>query len=471
MTDITLTPIVTGYNLSKINDNFTELERVINDELLHLVGGNNVMQQDIDMNSNDILNVNVLNAQSITEGGVSIADQVAAAAASAAAASASEAASGVSEVNAAGSESAAAASAAAASAAVAQLIWRDVIFKGAGDSPVTVVQDDSGKLFACDTSAGDVVINLPEINTLSLPYTVGVKKTSVDGNKIIVNRSGSDTIDGVTSVSVQASEAGYTLVADTDPAPDEWTSMAFGATGGDIVVDSFVDAVDYTSGTTTQLTLSAAPGTATNITITFDGVAQHTSTFSVAGQVVTFTSPIPLGVSEVEARIGITVALGIPADDSVITDSIQDNAVTTPKIADGAVTASKLDVSVLQAIYPVGSVYINATVETSPATLLGFGTWARVGAGRVMVDSDIGDPDFDVLGETGGAKTHTLTEAEMPAHTHNYTRTDGGNTNNFVFSLDTDGAHTTVATSSTGGNAPHNNVQPYVVVAMWKRTA
>lgn len=57
MTDITLKDITSGYNVSRINYNFDKIEYSINNEILHLVGGNNVMQQDLDMNSNSILNV------------------------------------------------------------------------------------------------------------------------------------------------------------------------------------------------------------------------------------------------------------------------------------------------------------------------------------------------------------------------------------------------------------------------------
>ena len=56
MTDIVLDEIRSGYNLQKINDNFEEIERVINEEVVHNTGGNNVMQQDFDMNSFKILN-------------------------------------------------------------------------------------------------------------------------------------------------------------------------------------------------------------------------------------------------------------------------------------------------------------------------------------------------------------------------------------------------------------------------------
>lgn len=57
MTDITLDPITSGYNLSKINTNFDKVENAINDDVIHRQGGNNTMLQDLDMNSYALLNV------------------------------------------------------------------------------------------------------------------------------------------------------------------------------------------------------------------------------------------------------------------------------------------------------------------------------------------------------------------------------------------------------------------------------
>lgn len=59
MTDTALTPITSGYNLSKINANFDAIETVINEQMVHTIGGNNVMQQDLDMNGHDLLNLNI----------------------------------------------------------------------------------------------------------------------------------------------------------------------------------------------------------------------------------------------------------------------------------------------------------------------------------------------------------------------------------------------------------------------------
>lgn len=67
--------------------------------------------------------------------------------------------------------------------------------------------------------------------------------------------------------------------------------------------------------------------------------------------------------------------------------------------------------------FPVGYIYISVD-PTNPATVLGYGTWAAFAAGRVLVGIDAGQTEFDTVEETGGAKTHTLTTAEMPSHTH-----------------------------------------------------
>lgn len=56
MTDIVLTPITSGYNLTKINSNFVKVQDNINNDIIHNVGGNNVMHQDLDLNFNSLLN-------------------------------------------------------------------------------------------------------------------------------------------------------------------------------------------------------------------------------------------------------------------------------------------------------------------------------------------------------------------------------------------------------------------------------
>jgi hypothetical protein len=120
--------------------------------------------------------------------------------------------------------------------------------------------------------------------------------------------------------------------------------------------------------------------------------------------------------------------------------------------------------------YPVGAVYISVDF-TPPSTLFG-GTWERFGKGRTLVSLDSEDTDFDTAEETIGAKTHTLSVAEIPSHTHTVSGIENPRGTGSDGSEDGASSFTnSLTTSATGGGQAHNNLQPYVVVYMWKRTA
>ena len=127
--------------------------------------------------------------------------------------------------------------------------------------------------------------------------------------------------------------------------------------------------------------------------------------------------------------------------------------------------------------YPVGSIYMNCSNATNPGTLLGFGTWSAFGEGRVLIGIDSSDTDFDTAEETGGSKTHTLTEAQLPSHRHQVGSNDsgtgtGGAAGNMELVRDAGtGNGPAVNSSFTGSGQAHTIVQPYIVVYMWKRTA
>ena len=150
-------------------------------------------------------------------------------------------------------------------------------------------------------------------------------------------------------------------------------------------------------------------------------------------------------------------------------------------VKDGGVTLQKLASALKDAIYPVGSIYTNATNSANPATFIGFGTWAAFGAGRVPVGIDSSDTDFDTAEETGGAKTHELTKAEIPPHLHTYNMKanipGGTNAGGDAYSLGTASYNTGAGNvlgengNGTGDASAHNNLQPYIAVYMWKRTA
>jgi hypothetical protein len=157
----------------------------------------------------------------------------------------------------------------------------------------------------------------------------------------------------------------------------------------------------------------------------------------------------------------------------------------TTQIATTAfVTAAALSLST---IYPIGSIY-TSTVSTNPSTLFGFGTWVAFGAGRVL----IGDGGGYAAGATGGSAdaivvshNHTATTTSTDSgHTHGISPgawTDGGGKvegNSFSFggkvtATQSSTANITSSTSisTTGSSGTGANLQPYVVVYMWNRTA
>lgn len=126
-------------------------------------------------------------------------------------------------------------------------------------------------------------------------------------------------------------------------------------------------------------------------------------------------------------------------------------------------TPAALD-SILDYIYPVGSVYISYS-HNSPATMFG-GTWVRIENAFLWgIDSDGG------IGVTGGSKTHTLTVNELPSHSHGAVysgNVSGTKTHPWLASGGSAMAYGAIA---TGGGAAHNNMPPYVQVSIWRRTA
>lgn len=129
----------------------------------------------------------------------------------------------------------------------------------------------------------------------------------------------------------------------------------------------------------------------------------------------------------------------------------------------------------VEAAYPVGSIYMNANTDENPETLLGFGTWDSFGEGRVLVGVDDSDSDFDEAEKTGGEKRHTLTTSEMPSHSHRTaTGEDSGDYDygeNIVATPRLQGRNGYTDTNSVGDGNSHNNLQPYITVYMWIRTA
>lgn len=136
-------------------------------------------------------------------------------------------------------------------------------------------------------------------------------------------------------------------------------------------------------------------------------------------------------------------------------------------------------VNLLDIIYPIGSMYMSFN-DTSPASIVG-GSWDKI------VDKCLRASDDTSV---GGSDIHTLTTAQMPAHSHTIaggpTRGQTGlkaNTCEYqVASYSTNGAWTpiwgsgfnavdTTVISTVGTSAAHNNLPAYQNLYCWRRTA
>ena len=160
-------------------------------------------------------------------------------------------------------------------------------------------------------------------------------------------------------------------------------------------------------------------------------------------------------------------------------------------------------------IYPAGSIYISVN-NTNPEVLFPGTTWVAFGAGRTLVGINSSDTDFDTVEETGGSKTKTLADTNIPAHIHHVSaktsigtakstviqaRFNGGydgtsgynsfsydgysgasNSGGSIAYLSGSGHTHSVDinefnTDSTGTGTAFNIMNPYITVYMWKRTA
>lgn len=131
--------------------------------------------------------------------------------------------------------------------------------------------------------------------------------------------------------------------------------------------------------------------------------------------------------------------------------------------------------------HPIGSIYISTSSTFNPQTAWG-GTWVKTADGRCL----IGANDTYPLGSTGGEAAHYLTGNEMPPHWHTAGKVVGfklGHTGIARSALDknseqflwidqsSNSASSELSTTAEGGGASHNNMQPYLAVYIWERTA
>ena len=161
-------------------------------------------------------------------------------------------------------------------------------------------------------------------------------------------------------------------------------------------------------------------------------------------------------------------------------NSVKENTSSTKMLVNSGNTVmyrdwNKLVNSIKSAMYPVGSVYITYN-NNNPGNFLG-GTWVQFGQGRTLVGEGTGNDGSTSMSftanNTGGEYKHKLTVDEIPSHNHQYyspvvqkvaASSSGSTYGNY-------NKQYLIGTDYAGGDGYHNNVQPYITVYFWRRTA
>ena len=209
-----------------------------------------------------------------------------------------------------------------------------------------------------------------------------------------------------------------------------------------------------------------------------------TASISTAKTLISYHKDVGVGIGKMHERGALDVG-----GDMYVSGTLDSATINGRAIKQNGRT-------LLDMFYPVGAIFIT-TVNTNPSSYMG-GTWQRFGNGQTLVGVNENDGDFNTVQKTGGAKRHTLTTSEMPSHSHEARDVNG---HKAYFWAWTGGPHPAptlwiaggnvsggampaggnplmskqnwegYTTTNTGGGGSHNNLQPYITVYMWKRTA
>lgn len=322
-------------------------------------------------------------------------------------------------------------------------------------------------------AAGDPFATKAELTSATTFYSGGVVRTPTTNDYCIVladeSKQSSTGVDPTTRYSYQGSQWEYQYtVNDTPLTAAQLAALNSGITST-LVTQIGINQSDISSlSTNKQDKLTAGTGiTISNNVISATGGASITvdSALSTTSENPVQNKVITEAINTAQNTADSAVAKNTEQDTAIANaQSLAENALS---VANGAVKTADL----LNKVYPVGAIYMSVN-DTTPASFLG-GTWEQL-QDRFLLASG----NTYTAGTTGGEATHKLTINEMPKHTH---KIEGQKNDSTGYhhkgsqvghpGITEGGNYWSKETTATGGGQAHNNMPPYLVVFMWKRTA
>ena len=366
--------------------------------------------------------------------------------------------------------------------------------------PVTSVNGSTGAVTVAVPSAATATPS--NLGTAAIgTSTKYAKEDHVHNYPDVVYVGSSAPTDTNIELWLDSNSGGSSVVSSVDGKTGVVTVLPSGGTTGQVL--------KKVSGTSYDVTWADESGSVTSVDGK-TGVVNVLPTGGAAGKVLKKKTSNNYDVEWSDDSGGVTSVNGMTGDVTVPTVAVQDTTPTEtncrfwvdtddsgtpysiPEIDDSSVSLVDTWSSskIRDFIYPVGAVYISVN-NVSPETIFG-GTWEQIQDTFLLAAGST-----YTAGNTGGEATHTLTTDEIPAHTHG-SKTLTGTMNPLAWATSAsesgivsgtqlhvdrvgnsgsnwgDRQYTINAThehDSVGGGQAHNNMPPYLVVYMWKRTA
>lgn len=318
--------------------------------------------------------------------------------------------------------------------------WQELL------TPTDAVQSVNGQTGVVSLSASDVLSTAQQnaVNsgiTSSLVTQIGTNQTNI--SNLNSDKQDKLTITGSSTQPVYVSAAGTVSAGNTYAGGTAVTLN--GTDKGSSTASFYAPTSAGTSGYFLKSDGSGAP--------TWSSISQFPSVSNPS------TSPQILKYKGIFSGYGWETISTSPTNES-------SNLITSGGVYTALGSHSTLSSALLDLVYPVDAIYMSVN-STSPASFLG-GTWVQLKDKFLL-----GAGDTYSNGATGGEATHTLTVDEMPSHNHGIKLAGGSQSGGSGFVNWTTGTYQDYqyTINNTGGGQAHNNMPPYLVVYMWKRTA